>query len=75
MEKILIKNASLGATEVDFYFQNDHNATTFLLDPPSMTLEQGEEKVVQCALTYVFVQLVPILFVPVLVRVALLVRV
>ena len=46
MEKILIKNASLGTTEVNFYFQHDYNAATFLLDPPNMTLEQGEEKVV-----------------------------
>ena len=45
METVTISNISMMETNVSFYFQRDHNATTFLLDPPDMTLQPGESKV------------------------------
>ena len=49
METVTISNISMMEVNVLFYFQRDHNATTFLLDPPDMTLQPGESKVpTQC---------------------------
>lgn len=45
METLTISNTSLMETKVAFCFQHDHNATTFLLEPASMTLQPGESKV------------------------------
>ena len=45
METVTISNTSMMEANVLFYFQRDHNATTFLLDPPDMTLQPGESKV------------------------------
>ena len=45
METVTVSNVSMMETNVSFYFQRDHNATTFLLDPPDMTLQPGESKV------------------------------
>ena len=45
METVTISNISMMEVNVLFYFQRDHNATTFLLDPPDMTLQPGESKV------------------------------
>ena len=52
METLTISNVSMMETYVSFYFQKDHNATTFLLDPPNMTLEPGESKVALSAWTH-----------------------
>lgn len=45
METVTVSNICMMETSVSFYFQRDHNATTFLLDPPDMTLQPGESKV------------------------------
>ena len=45
METIAIQNISMMEANILFYFQGDHNATTFLLEPPDMTLQPGESKV------------------------------
>ena len=45
METVTVSNICMMETSVSFYFQHDHNATTFLLDPPDMTLQPGESKV------------------------------
>ena len=44
MEKFNIVNTSPFESEVSFCFQNDSNATTYLLDPPNMTLKPGEQQ-------------------------------
>ena len=54
METVTVSNISMMETSVSFYFQRDHNATTFLLDPPDMTLQPGESKV--CTNTHVHVR-------------------
>ncbi|XP_071959113.1 hydrocephalus-inducing protein homolog isoform X2 [Antedon mediterranea] len=41
-EKLKICNTSPLDVEVSFCFQHDGNATTFLLDPPNMSLKPGE---------------------------------
>ncbi|XP_033116735.1 hydrocephalus-inducing protein homolog isoform X2 [Anneissia japonica] len=41
-EKLKISNTSPLDVEVSFCFQYDSNATTFLLDPPSMSLKPGD---------------------------------
>ncbi|XP_076808093.1 hydrocephalus-inducing protein homolog isoform X2 [Clavelina lepadiformis] len=43
-EKINIMNTSPLPAQVSFCFQHDSNATTFLLDPPNMSLEPNEVK-------------------------------
>ena len=45
METLTISNTCSMETKVAFCFQYDHNATTWLLDPPAMTLQPGESKV------------------------------
>lgn len=45
MDTLQINNTSLDTIEAEFYFQKDHNGTTFLLDPPTMTLEAGQTEV------------------------------
>ena len=52
METVTISNTSLMAVEVAFYFQHDHNAQTFLLEPPNMALDAGESKVNRSRLNY-----------------------
>ena len=50
METVTVSNISMMETSVSFYFQCDHNATTFLLDPPDMTLQPRESKVCTCTM-------------------------
>ena len=45
IENIIISNTSPLAAEVAFCFQHDNNGTTFLLDPPSMSLPCGASEV------------------------------
>ncbi|XP_073785286.1 hydrocephalus-inducing protein homolog isoform X1 [Danio rerio] len=45
MEKFVIHNNSQMDAEIQFCFQHDSKATTFLLDPPNMTLKTNERKV------------------------------
>ena len=45
VESIHITNTSHLQSIVSSCFQHDVNATTFILDPPSMVLEPGETKV------------------------------
>ncbi|XP_051512768.1 hydrocephalus-inducing protein homolog [Myxocyprinus asiaticus] len=45
MERFVIHNNSLMEAEIHFCFQHDTNATTFFLDPPNITLEPNEQKV------------------------------
>ncbi|XP_073461747.1 hydrocephalus-inducing protein homolog [Aquarana catesbeiana] len=44
MEKLIIYNASPMESEVTFCFQHDVKASTFILDPPSMTLRPDEKQ-------------------------------
>lgn len=44
-EKLVIHNNSGLETEVQFHFQYDTQASTYLLDPPSMTLQPDEKQV------------------------------
>ena len=44
MERINIINTSPFDSEVSFCYQHDANATTFLLDPPTMKLKPGESQ-------------------------------
>ncbi len=48
MDKFVIHNTSKMEAEIHFCFQHDTKATTFLLDPPNMTLEPNERKVCKC---------------------------
>ncbi|XP_061825847.2 hydrocephalus-inducing protein homolog [Nerophis lumbriciformis] len=43
-ERLVIKNNSGLETEVQFNFQNDTQATTYMLDPPIMTLQPDQEQ-------------------------------
>ncbi|XP_077566662.1 hydrocephalus-inducing protein homolog isoform X1 [Stigmatopora nigra] len=43
-ERIVIKNNSGLEAEIQFYFQNDTQATTYMLDPPNMTLQPDHEQ-------------------------------
>lgn len=45
MDTLTISNNSMMEAQVDFFFRYDDNATTFLLDPPNMSLQPGESKV------------------------------
>jgi hypothetical protein len=45
MESLTISNTSIMNAEISFFFHKDHNGTTYLLDPSSMTLDIGESKV------------------------------
>ncbi|XP_067276661.1 hydrocephalus-inducing protein homolog isoform X2 [Pseudorasbora parva] len=45
MEKFVIHNNSKMKAEINFCFEHDAKAITFLLDPPNMTLEANERKV------------------------------
>jgi hypothetical protein len=58
METVTISNVSMMETNVSFYFQRDHNATTFLLDPPDMMLQPGESKVLLCM--YIFANIMEV---------------
>ncbi|XP_035275425.1 hydrocephalus-inducing protein homolog [Anguilla anguilla] len=44
MEKFVMHNCSQLDAEVHFCFQHDTKATTFLLDPPAMTLKPNEKQ-------------------------------
>ncbi|RXM33054.1 Hydrocephalus-inducing protein [Acipenser ruthenus] len=44
MEKLTIHNNSPFDTEIFFCFQNDMKATTFLLDPPTISLKPNEKQ-------------------------------
>ena len=46
MEKLTISNVGKIMAEVSFFFRDDSNGTTFLLNPPTMTLNPGESQVV-----------------------------
>ena len=48
MERITISNPGQMTSDVSFCFQKDVNASTFLYEPPSMTLQTGESQVSQC---------------------------
>ena len=45
MEKLTISNAGKITAEVSFFFREDSNGTTYLLDPATMTLPAGESQV------------------------------
>ena len=45
MEKLTISNASPIVCHANFCFEQDINASTFLLDPPGMVLQPGQSKV------------------------------
>ena len=63
IETLLVSNTSLSVVDVTFCFQHDHNATTFILDPPTMTLESGESKVayyVHVIHTYMYCLITPL---------------
>ena len=45
MEKVIISNPGRIQSEVSFFFREDANGTTYILDPPIMTLEAGESQV------------------------------
>lgn len=44
-EKLVIHNNSGLEAEVQFRFQEDTQATTYLLDPPTMTLKPDQKQV------------------------------
>ena len=46
MEKLTISNAGKIIAEVSFFFRDDTNGTTYLLDPATMTLNPGESQVI-----------------------------
>ncbi|XP_051916753.1 hydrocephalus-inducing protein homolog isoform X2 [Hippocampus zosterae] len=43
-ERMVIKNNSGLEAEIQFHFQNDTQAITYMLDPPSMTLQPDQEQ-------------------------------
>ncbi|KAM3592002.1 uncharacterized protein V6R79_011190 [Siganus canaliculatus] len=43
-ERVVIHNNSSLETEVQFSFQHDNQATTYLLDPPAMTLKPNQKQ-------------------------------
>lgn len=45
MEKIVICNTSPLEADVNFSFQQDSTAVTFIIDPPNMKLKPGESQV------------------------------
>jgi len=45
MEKLTVFNTSPLPGHISFCYQHDSNASTFLLDPPNMSLEPNEGKV------------------------------
>ena len=45
LEKLTVCNTSPLDAEVNFCFQHDSNAATFILDPSNMTLKPGESQV------------------------------
>lgn len=44
-ERLVIKNKSRLDAEIQFRFQHDTQATTYLLDPPTMTLKPDQRQV------------------------------
>lgn len=44
-EKVVIHNNSGLQAEVQFSFQEDNHGTTFLLDPPAMSLQPDQKQV------------------------------
>lgn len=55
MEKLTISNTEKIAAEVSFYFRDDSDGTTYLLDPPTMTLNAGESRVTLPYILHVFI--------------------
>ena len=51
MEQICISNTSPMVADISFAYLNDSNATTFLLEPPTMSLQAGESQV--CFFVYI----------------------
>lgn len=45
MERLVIHNNSELEAEVQFSFQHDSQATTYLLEPPTMTLKPDQKQV------------------------------
>ena len=45
MERLTISNPGKTEAQVSFYFRDDADGTTYLLDPPTMTLNTGESQV------------------------------
>ena len=45
MEKLTISNTEKITAEVSFYFRDDSDGSTYLLDPPIMTLNPEESQV------------------------------
>ena len=45
MEKLTISNPGKITSDVSFFFREDANGTTYILDPPTMTLGAGERQV------------------------------
>lgn len=45
MEILTISNPNQMVAEVSFFFKNDIDGSTFLLDPPTMNLTTGESQV------------------------------
>ena len=45
MEKLTISNPGKIKSEVSFFFREDADGTTYILDPPTMTLEPRESQV------------------------------
>ena len=45
MEKLTISNPEKIVAEVSFYFCDDADGATYLLDPPTMTLDPGDSQV------------------------------
>lgn len=56
-EKLVIHNNSGLDSEIQFRFQHDTQAITYLLDPPTMTLKPDQKQVLQRCLS-LFVELI-----------------
>lgn len=50
-ERLVIHNNSGLEAEIQFRFQHDTQATTYLLDPPTMTLKPDQKQVLQYCLS------------------------
>lgn len=47
LETVTIANNSMLPVDISFCFENDHNATTFLLHPPTMSLQPGDKELLR----------------------------
>lgn len=56
-ERLVIHNNSGLEAEVQFRFQHDTQATTYLLDPPAMTLKPDQKQVPQLTLLLPLIQI------------------